>query len=39
VYEWAGCNPLPPMFWLLPKFFPMHPGPFHSIIFYGKHIS
>ncbi|XP_062158464.1 lupeol synthase-like isoform X3 [Alnus glutinosa] len=26
VYEWAGCNPLPPEFWLLPKVFPMHPG-------------
>ncbi|GLT80316.1 hypothetical protein SLA2020_517620 [Shorea laevis] len=26
VYEWAGCNPLPPEFWLLPKSFPIHPG-------------
>ncbi|KAL5769101.1 hypothetical protein ACOSQ2_015884 [Xanthoceras sorbifolium] len=26
VYEWSGCNPLPPEFWLLPKIFPMHPG-------------
>ncbi|XP_022729859.1 lupeol synthase-like [Durio zibethinus] len=26
VYEWAGCNPLPPEFWLLPKFLPIHPG-------------
>ncbi|KAK6944645.1 Squalene cyclase, N-terminal [Dillenia turbinata] len=26
VYEWDGCNPLPPEFWLLPKIFPMHPG-------------
>ncbi|XP_062158953.1 lupeol synthase-like isoform X2 [Alnus glutinosa] len=26
VFEWAGCNPLPPEFWLLPKVFPMHPG-------------
>lgn len=26
LYEWDGCNPLPPEFWLLPKFFPVHPG-------------
>ncbi|KAK3221201.1 hypothetical protein Dsin_008226 [Dipteronia sinensis] len=26
VYEWSGCNPLPPEFWLLPKKFPIHPG-------------
>ncbi|XP_027065232.2 lupeol synthase-like [Coffea arabica] len=26
VYEWDGCNPMPPEFWLLPKFFPIHPG-------------
>ncbi|KAK6944642.1 Squalene cyclase, C-terminal, partial [Dillenia turbinata] len=26
VYEWDGCNPLPPEFWLLPKIFPIHPG-------------
>ena len=26
VYEWSGCNPLPPEFWLLPKFSPIHPG-------------
>ncbi|XP_058207857.1 lupeol synthase-like isoform X1 [Rhododendron vialii] len=26
VYEWEGCNPMPPEFWLLPKFFPIHPG-------------
>ncbi|XVE78772.1 hypothetical protein DITRI_Ditri14bG0004800 [Diplodiscus trichospermus] len=26
VYEWAGCNPMPPEFWLLPKFLPIHPG-------------
>ncbi|XP_027176693.1 lupeol synthase-like [Coffea eugenioides] len=25
VYEWDGCNPMPPEFWLLPKFFPIHP--------------
>ncbi|XP_029128121.1 lupeol synthase isoform X2 [Cajanus cajan] len=26
VYEWSGCNPLPPEIWLLPKFIPIHPG-------------
>ncbi|KAK6941196.1 Squalene cyclase, C-terminal [Dillenia turbinata] len=26
VYEWDGCNPLPPEFWLLPKISPIHPG-------------
>lgn len=26
VYEWSGCNPLPPEFWLLPKISPIHPG-------------
>ncbi|KAL2896648.1 Lupeol synthase, partial [Bienertia sinuspersici] len=26
VYEWDGCNPMPPEFWLLPKVSPMHPG-------------
>uniref|UniRef100_A0A5B7BE97 Terpene cyclase/mutase family member n=1 Tax=Davidia involucrata TaxID=16924 RepID=A0A5B7BE97_DAVIN len=26
VYEWDGCNPMPPEFWLLPKISPFHPG-------------
>ncbi|XP_051150453.1 lupeol synthase-like [Andrographis paniculata] len=26
VYEWDGCNPMPPEFWLLPNFSPIHPG-------------
>ncbi|KAL9227139.1 hypothetical protein vseg_002871 [Gypsophila vaccaria] len=26
VYEWDGCNPMPPEFWLLPNFLPVHPG-------------
>nr|GMD04327.1 dammarenediol II synthase-like [Ipomoea batatas] len=25
VYEWDGCNPLPPEFWLFPSSFPFHP--------------
>ncbi|KVI00819.1 Prenyltransferase/squalene oxidase [Cynara cardunculus var. scolymus] len=26
VYEWEGCNPLPPEFWLFPNFLPYHPA-------------
>ncbi|XP_058203414.1 dammarenediol II synthase-like [Rhododendron vialii] len=26
VYEWSGCNPLPPEFWLFPSFLPYHPA-------------
>nr|XP_017234765.1 PREDICTED: dammarenediol II synthase-like isoform X1 [Daucus carota subsp. sativus]XP_017234838.1 PREDICTED: dammarenediol II synthase-like isoform X2 [Daucus carota subsp. sativus] len=26
VYEWEGCNPLPPEFWLFPTVFPFHPA-------------
>ncbi|KAL3522942.1 hypothetical protein ACH5RR_015776 [Cinchona calisaya] len=26
VYEWDGCNPLPPEFWLFPEIFPYHPA-------------
>ncbi|KAK2971630.1 hypothetical protein RJ640_003450 [Escallonia rubra] len=26
VYEWDGCNPVPPEFWLIPTFLPFHPG-------------
>lgn len=26
VYEWAGCNPMPPEFWFLPSTSPIHPG-------------
>ncbi|XP_028801592.1 beta-amyrin synthase-like [Neltuma alba] len=26
VFEWAGINPMPPEFWLLPSFLPMHPA-------------
>ncbi|KAI3811502.1 hypothetical protein L1987_21226 [Smallanthus sonchifolius] len=28
IYEWSGCNPMPPEFLLLPNFFPIHPGKF-----------
>ncbi|KAL6992254.1 alpha-amyrin synthase [Sarracenia purpurea var. burkii] len=26
VYEWEGCNPLSPEFWLFPSFLPYHPA-------------
>ncbi|KAK8575854.1 hypothetical protein V6N12_063506 [Hibiscus sabdariffa] len=26
VFEWSGCNPMPPEFWLLPSNFPVHPA-------------
>ncbi|XP_023772895.1 cycloartenol Synthase [Lactuca sativa] len=26
VFEWSGNNPLPPEMWVLPYFFPVHPG-------------
>ncbi|GMJ14294.1 camelliol C synthase 1 [Hibiscus trionum] len=26
IYEWSGCNPTPPEFWLLPSYFPVHPA-------------
>ncbi|KAI4352998.1 hypothetical protein L6164_007197 [Bauhinia variegata] len=26
IYEWSGCNPLPPEFWLIPRSIPIHPG-------------
>ncbi|XP_074268298.1 beta-amyrin synthase-like isoform X2 [Silene latifolia] len=26
LFDWAGSNPMPPEFWLLPSFMPMHPA-------------
>ncbi|XP_047309248.1 dammarenediol II synthase-like isoform X2 [Impatiens glandulifera] len=26
VYEWLGCNPIPPEFWLFPSYLPFHPA-------------
>ncbi|MCD7473304.1 hypothetical protein HAX54_015085 [Datura stramonium] len=26
VFEWFGTNPMPPEFWILPSFLPMHPA-------------
>lgn len=28
LYEWTGLNPLPPELWMLPYWFPFHPGRF-----------
>ncbi|KAI3694343.1 hypothetical protein L1987_77307 [Smallanthus sonchifolius] len=29
VREWIGSNPMPPEFWILPPFLPMHPAELH----------
>ncbi|XP_062008871.1 beta-amyrin synthase-like [Rosa rugosa] len=26
VYEWEGCHPIPPEFWIFPSLFPLHPA-------------
>ncbi|KAB2631898.1 beta-amyrin synthase-like [Pyrus ussuriensis x Pyrus communis] len=26
VFEWSGSNPMPPEFWIMPSFLPMHPA-------------
>ncbi|KAF3617591.1 Beta-amyrin synthase [Capsicum annuum] len=26
VFEWLGTNPIPPEFWIIPSFLPVHPG-------------
>ncbi|OMO74225.1 Prenyltransferase/squalene oxidase [Corchorus olitorius] len=26
VYDWGGCHPMPPEFWLFPDYFPLHPA-------------
>ncbi|KAJ4761167.1 Terpene cyclase/mutase family member [Rhynchospora pubera] len=31
-YEWSGVNPMPPEIFLLPSFFPIHPGNFYSLL-------
>ncbi|PON52397.1 Squalene cyclase [Trema orientale] len=31
VYEWSGCNPLPPELWLLPRMFCVHPGKMNAL--------
>lgn len=45
VYEWEGCNPLPPEFWFIPRISPVHPGnlmPYARLVYmpmsyvYGK---
>ncbi|GMP83840.1 hypothetical protein CsSME_00037618 [Camellia sinensis var. sinensis] len=26
LFDWSGCNPMPPEFWIMPSCLPMHPG-------------
>ncbi|XAR69574.1 Beta-amyrin synthase [Bertholletia excelsa] len=26
LFDWSGCNPMPPEFWILPSYAPIHPG-------------
>ncbi|WCJ37176.1 Lupeol synthase [Euphorbia peplus] len=26
LFDWSGCNPMPPEFWVFPSFLPMHPA-------------
>lgn len=26
LFDWSGCNPMPPEFWILPPYLPMHPA-------------
>lgn len=26
LFDWSGCNPMPPEFWILPSLVPVHPG-------------
>ncbi|KAK6911168.1 Squalene cyclase, N-terminal [Dillenia turbinata] len=26
LFDWSGCNPMPPEFWVMPSFLPMHPA-------------
>ncbi|KAL9253412.1 Beta-amyrin synthase-like protein [Drosera capensis] len=26
LFDWSGCHPLPPEFWILPNFLPLHPA-------------
>ncbi|XP_059436495.1 beta-amyrin synthase 2-like [Corylus avellana] len=33
VYEWSGCNPIPPEFWMFHPFLPIDPGMHHSLFF------
>ncbi|ESW19794.1 hypothetical protein PHAVU_006G156000 [Phaseolus vulgaris] len=35
IVDWSGCNPLPPEFWILPTFLPMHPA---KMWYYCRHV-
>ncbi|XP_057468453.1 germanicol synthase-like isoform X1 [Actinidia eriantha] len=26
LFDWSGCNPMPPEFWILPSYLPVHPA-------------
>ncbi|PSS01328.1 Taraxerol synthase [Actinidia chinensis var. chinensis] len=26
LFDWSGCNPMPPEFWILPSYLPIHPA-------------
>ncbi|KAI7998670.1 Beta-amyrin synthase 1 [Camellia lanceoleosa] len=26
LFDWSGCNPMPPEFWIFPSYLPMHPA-------------
>ncbi|KAK6263743.1 hypothetical protein SCA6_019177 [Theobroma cacao] len=26
LFDWSGCHPMPPEFWVLPSYFPIHPA-------------
>ncbi|XP_061994038.1 beta-amyrin synthase-like isoform X2 [Rosa rugosa] len=32
LFDWSGSNPMPPEFWILPSFLPMHPALIDNLI-------
>ncbi|GKV26792.1 hypothetical protein SLEP1_g36027 [Rubroshorea leprosula] len=39
IFDWSGNNPMPPEFWILPSFLPMHPGAMHACLLVGRKIQ
>ncbi|XVF86365.1 hypothetical protein PTKIN_Ptkin18bG0033800 [Pterospermum kingtungense] len=35
LFEWSGCHPMPPEFWLLPSYFPINPGNVQNFLSYS----
>lgn len=31
VFDWSGCNPMPPEYWMLPSILPIHPGTYGQL--------